>query len=111
MYNQTAAGGQPEKFLFILTRFFLFYFKFLLFFEKQLEKSRKKKGVGVGMECAYTALPFPVFRLPRQLSVISSLGKVENEGPQNPPQTLTSLAFFPLKRPVKGRAENDSLEH
>jgi hypothetical protein len=94
-----------------LTRFFYFILNFYYFLKSSWKNQEKKKGVGVGMECAYTALPFPVFRLPRQLSVISSLGKVENEGPQNPPQTLTSLAFFPLKRPVKGRAENDSLEH
>lgn len=54
------------------------------------------------MECAYTALPFPVFRLPRQLSVISSLGKVENEGAPEPAANVDVVGVLPPETTCKG---------
>ena len=63
-------------------------------------KSRKGVGVGFGV---YTAFRF-LFAC-HQLSVISSLGKVENEGALNP-QTLTSLAFSRFQTTCKAASKN-----
>jgi hypothetical protein len=43
MYNQTAAGGQPEKFLLILTRFFYFILNFYYFLKSSWKNQEKKK--------------------------------------------------------------------